>query len=204
MSLESKLVALVVTAGLLALSALAPAADRTYTVSDSPDDEVLSIRWSCGDTPEPTLNYALYGDGRLVRSLKGCHPSSRNVGPDLERRVTSEEVEAIVDAIVEAGLVEFEESDLRKRLKPSTSLGEVVDGSSLSLRISLRSYSSVERKEAEPFVYATSVYAPEYYIGQYQDARKAGGLARGAPETFVEAEALLRLYNQLERRFLRE
>ena len=47
-------------------------------------------------------------------------------------------------------------------------------------------------------MHSTGIDAPEDEIGRYRKAKEARRIAESQPDTFVEAEALLRLYEYLD------
>jgi hypothetical protein len=167
-------------------------AQRRYTLSQDADDEILSIGWV--SSMNPTRRFSLYGDGRLVGRIKGFLETDPDAEDPVELWLSREEVTAIADIVVGAGLVEFEPGDQYKRLGfPLTT-----DTDALWLRISLKSYEGPRRKEVRSFVHSTGVDSPEDEIERYHKAKKAGRIAESEPDTFVEAEALLRLYEDLD------
>jgi hypothetical protein len=123
----------------------------------------------------------------------------------LERQLTAKEFASLMDIVIDGGLVEFDPDDLEKRFKSSAPpSADIIDASTLLVSISLASYESEKRSRVEPFTHYVAIYAPEHQIARYRAAGRAGAIVARQPASFVEAEALLRLFMHVEQRFFRE
>jgi hypothetical protein len=164
----------------------------TYTLSEDPDSEILSIGWV--GIPYGTRRFILYGDGRLVGNTSRSSPPEQ-VKESIQRFLTRVEVREVVDIVVDAGLVDFEPGEMRERLGPRPM---VTDTETLWLRVSLASYASPKRKEVNAFTHSTGIDSPKEEVVRYSEAKRLGRIAESEPETFVEAQSLLRLYERLD------
>lgn len=180
---------LIALLALLTLSSPVTAVERHYAVSEDAEQPILSLGWAGGSLESP--RFTLYGDGRLIGRVS--LPSGPSVGEPIEVVLSHNDVQSVMKSIVDAGLVDFRPGDQNKRIGPR--LNYISDSSSLLLEVSLESYDSPGRKEVRPFIHRTGIDSPHEEIKRYRKEKLAGRVADTEPDTFVEAETLLQLYD---------
>jgi hypothetical protein len=195
---------LIVFAILLIVAVSSARAERRYTLSQDGNVEILSV--GLFGVQDLTHRFNLYGNGRLLGRDQGV---TGNVLSDsaVEVWLSPEEVRAIVDIVVDGGLIEFGPDVSRHRWeqlydKPEDGEPEVIIASSsiagLELRVSLESYDGPRRKELQPFAHTVAIREPRYTAKQYRERRQAGHIPNNEPATYFEAEALVHLFDHLE------
>ena len=149
-----------------------------------------SIGWVLGSGLH---RFRLYGDGRLVVTNWGGRPGVDDVGEPVEMWLSREEIKAVVDTVVNAGVLDPSGSRTALPEEFTTEVG------ALWLRVSFASFRSPRRTEDTPFVYSNAINAPSWRAHRYREAKASGRIPESEPDTFVEAEVPLQLYNHFSR-----
>jgi hypothetical protein len=191
-------------ATLLVVGGPAAGAGRHYSFSSNSNVEIMSIQQF--GVPDLTHGFTIYGDGRLIGRDIGVYGHAVPENP-IELWLSTDDVKAILDTLVDSGLIEFGHDVAKRRReiihgRGGTDEPEAVavsgDTAGLSVRVSLASYEGLQRTETVPFVHVASIGNPRFSASQYREKAEAGQISGADPDTFLEAEALSYVYEYLE------
>ena len=145
--------------------------EPAYEISFSPNQPVLSLRHT-GGLGRYGARYTLYGDGRLVTEQidRGTGAATDTA----ERKLEHADLEALMDLAITAGLAECDESRIEELLGQPPP--RVADGATFYLEITLDSYKSARRHEAQPFTHTLSVHSPSSLSRLFPGVREIDGL----------------------------
>lgn len=122
-----------------ALLAATPENSSNFSFSADPGEVVLFVAYRGGMLGvEPS--FTLYGDGRLQYRSQGF---SGTLYEEYQFSLSYQEMEEILQLVVNHGLIDASREGIDRKLRqlrPSRDLPKVIDGSDMSIRISLESY----------------------------------------------------------------
>jgi hypothetical protein len=119
-----------------------------FFFSSDPEWKLL-VAESLGAATGLGTSYTLYADGRL--EIHEINYKLENIGTSLVHDLTHEEASALVQDVVGAGLLEWNEEQIQREMRQAGGSPYIVsDGATLRLRIDLKNYRRPGKEDFEP------------------------------------------------------
>ena len=150
----------------------ADAPGTMFEVSSASSQEILYLTWY-GTYGREVSEYALYGDGRLVK--RTVDQGNRDVALETtEVDLDREDALSLMNLAVEADLPELTREDLQRRLGDREV--DVEDGGTVVVRFHFEAYEVSGEPRKSPFSPTVKMHAPWYQVQRTPELREAQGL----------------------------
>lgn len=148
--------------------------EREFSFPPDPGHELLKARF-VGGTMGIESAYTVFADGHLVIERKSH--ANEVVFEALEVDLSYEETTTLIKSAVDAGLMEYEVDDIKRRMGSASSAYFSTDGATMILTINLPSYKMPGKAQAEPKSVEISFYSPGTAAPHYPMVPEIKGLA---------------------------